>query len=626
MAKQTYLKLLLILAAAILIFPSVSATTFSPPNPVSFHTGGSVTYNLTAPQYLALNANEIVTGCTASPTTNIKTQLSGLCNVTFSAQLANWVGSEQVNVTVITNASPYSYSSLITATATNSLPTLSDSVPIKVRIGTTQMQLNATDADGDSITFGYDHSAWTAISSITSSGLITFASLDSEKIGYHVVPINLTDNRGGVTSLNVEFLLTYATDDGKLTYSDFTANDVNTDSETEFYPGDSVDVSFTLYNHLSVDINHAKVKAWIEDANGKKTDYVEPDSTTISANDNVDENFNMTVPLDFSLSSDSYPLYLFVQSSGVDENGTTRSVLYVKEMDISRNDHDLAFDTTTITPSPALCGQTADITVDFWNIGVNKETVRLNVKNSDLGINAYSDPFDVKDSGSSREAVKTISVLLGDNIKPGDYTLDISATYNSGKDTKGTTATMTVVCSGYVAGANEGNGNAGAGALTFASTTIDGKQGQQSKISATLKNTGTTAAVYTFELSGIQDWASGFVEPDTVTLAGGASTDIFVYVTPKTSATGDNTATLTAKSGGTVVETETLTVKLPAKPTLSITSLGNMPNVDETAALLIIVGIIVVISLIILGKKRAAASAVETYGNKRRGRKSPEEE
>lgn len=620
MARQTYLKLLLILAAAILIFPSALAYTFDIPTSVDFNHNSQTTLNL-ANYITGLAANQAVVSYTlTSSPTHVNVAIVG-SNATFSAKTVSWTGSESVNITVNVNDST-TQTDAITANSINHAPTMSLSSPFKVKAGKYANDTVAADSDSDALTAYYDSTIWSAFR-ITSNHL-DFTPLDTEVNSFHKETITASDGIAN-TSATILFYVSAATDDGSLTYSDFTANDVNTDSESEFYPGDSVDVSFTLYNHLSVDMNHVKVKAWIEDANGKKTDSVEPDSVSISANDNVDEDFNMTVPLDFSLSSDNYPLYLFVQSQGTDENGTTRSVLYVKEMDISRNDHDLAFDTIAITPSPALCGQTADINIDFWNIGVNKETVRLNVKNSDLGINAYSDPFDVKDSGTSREAVKTISVLLGSNIKPGDYTLDISATYNSGKDTEGTTATMTVVCSGYVAGADEGTGNAGAGALTFASTTIDGKQGQQSKISATLKNTGTTAAVYTFELSGIQDWASGFVEPDTVTLAGGASTDIFVYVTPKTSATGDKTATLTAKSGGTVVETETLTVKLPAKPTLSITSLGNMPNIDETAALLIIVGIIVVIGLIILGKKRAAAAAVETYGNKR-GRKSSEEE
>lgn len=619
MARLTYLKLLTILAAVAFILPSALAYNFELPTSVTFAHNSQTTVPLVV---TGLAANQAVVGYTLSSSpTYVNVAIAG-SNATFSAKSSSWTGSESVNLTVSVNDST-SQTKTIVAYSSNTAPTISLSSPFKVKVGKYTNDTVAADVDGDSLAVYYDSSIWSTFK-ITANRL-DFTPLDTEVNTFHKLTLTANDGITNSTAAPILFYVAPATDDNSLTYTDFTANDVNTDSETEFYPGDNIDVSFTLYNHLSVDINHVKVKAWIADANNKKTDSVEPDSTTISANDNTDEDFNITVPLDFSLSSDNYPLYLFVQAQGTDENGTTRSVLYVKEMAISRNDHDLAFDTVTITPSPALCGQTADINVDFWNIGVNKETVRLNVKNSDLGINTYTDPFDVKDSGSSREATKTISVLLGDNIKPGDYTLDISAAYNSGKDTKGTTATMTVVCSGYVAGANEGGGNAGTGALTFASTSIDGKQGQQSKISATLKNTGTTAAVYIFELSGIQDWASGFIEPDTVTLAGGASTDVFVYVTPKTSASGNHTATLTAKSGGTVVETETLTVNLPAKPTLSITSLGNLSSMDNTAALLIIVGILVVIGILVLGRKRAAAAAVEPYG-KRRGRSSSEEE
>lgn len=528
MARQTYLKLLLILAAAVLIFPSVLATTFNPAD-VTFHTDASKTVNLTA--YLTLDTDEALVNYSTPSTEHIlitpTTSING--NVTFSVQSAysDWTGYEQVTITANTNKTNY--------------------------------------------------------------------------------------------PRTIGLLVTDVTDDGKLKFSDGPDYEDQTGDDSELIPGDTIEITFEVENAFStsvgMDINSISIKAWLQDSSGKRiTDREETDSFDLSAGDTQDDSLKLIVPID----TDKSNLYLYVQAEGQDDDDVVHSALYVEPLSLEKQDHDIAFDTITITPDPAVCGQSLDIIADIWNVGTKDEDTKLHITSSALSIDAYSDIFKLDNSGDDREAVKTMSVLLGSIVKPGNYTLGVSANYNSGKDTESILKTIVVVCSSYVAG-TENNTGAGNGALTFASSTIEGKQGTQSKISATLKNTGATAAVYTFELSGIQDWASGFVEPDTVTLTGGASTDIFVYVTPKTTATGDNTATLTAKSGGAVIESKTITIELPEKPSLSIKSLG-VSGIDNTSALLIIVGIIVVIGLLVLGKKRAAAAAVETYGNKRKGR------
>jgi len=527
MARQTYLKLLLILAAAFLIFPSVLATTFSPSD-VTFHTGASKTVNLTA--YLSLDAGEALVGYLAPSAEHILITTPTNGNVTFSVQSAypDWTGYEQVTLTAITNVTNY-----------------------------------------------------------------------SKTIGV---------------------LVTDVTDDGKLKFSDGPDWEDKTGDDSQLTPGDTIETTFEVENAFStstdMSINSVSIKAWLQDSSGKRvTDRMETDSFDLSAGDTQDDSLTLIVPVDTTKSS----LYLYVSAEGNDDDDVTHSVLKVIPLKIEKSDHDIAFDTITISPDPAVCGQALDIIADIWNVGTKEEDTKLHISSSALNIDAYTDLFKLDNSGNDREAIKTISVLLSSIVKPGNYTLSVGASYNGGKDSESVLKSIAVVCSNYVAGEEDNAGAAGNGALTFASSTIEGKQGTQSKISATLKNTGATAAVYTFELSGMQDWASGFVEPDTVTLAGGASTDIFVYVTPKTSATGDNTATVTAKSGGAVIESKTITMELPEKPSLSITSLG-VSGIDNTSALLIIVGIIVVIGLLVLGKKRAAAAAVETYGNKRRAR------
>ncbi len=530
MARLTYLKLLLILAAAVFVLPGALAATFSLTD-VTFHTGASKMVNLTT--YLTLDTNEALIGYNITPTTHIAITAPTNGNVTFSVQPAytDWTGLESVALTIMTNV-------------TN-------------------------------------------------------------------------------ISKTIDVLVTDVTDDGKLIFSDGPDVEDMTGDDSELVPGDTIEVTFELENKFTtaMDINNIKVKAWLQDPSGDRvTDREETEGFDLSDGDTQDDTLTLRVPVD----TEEDTLYLVVRAEGDDDDDATHSALYVEKLELERQENEVAIDAITISPDPAVCGQALDIKVDVWNVGTEEQEAKVHVTNSDLDIDVYSDLFDLDNSGDDREVVQTMSILLGKGITPGNYTLGVDVSYNSGKDAKSEDAAINVVCSDYVAGGNEEeDGTAGTGMLTVETASMEGKQGQQVKFTATLKNTGATAAVYTFELTGVSDWATGYVEPDTVTLAADATTDIFAYITPKTSASGDKTATLTVKSGGTTLETETLTVELPEKPTLSITSLGDLGDVDSTTAALVIIGILIVVALIIAGKKRAAMAAVETYG-KKKGRRAEE--
>ncbi len=488
---------------------------------------------------------------------------------------------------------------------------------------TTYLTLDANEA-----LTGYSIPATTHIlTSAPTNGNVTFSVQPAYTDWTGLESVSLTI-RTNVTNLTktIDVLVTDITDDGKLIFSDGPDVEDQTGDDSELVPGDTIEVTFELENKFTtaIDINNVKVKTWLQDSSGDRiTDREETDSFDLSDGDTEDGTLTLRVPVD----TEEDTLYLFVRAEGEDDYDVTHTALYVEELELEKQENEIAIDAVTISPDPAVCGQALDITVDMWNIGTEEQEAKIHVTNSDLGVDVYSDLLDLDNSGDDREVVTTLSVLLGNSIKPGNYTLDVDVSYNSGKDAVSGDAAINVICSGYVAGTTDNDddsGSAGAGALTFADTSVEGKQGQQLKITATLRNTGSTAAVYTFELAGIQDWATGFVEPDTVTLAGGASSDVFVYITPKTSATGDETATLTVKSGGTTLESETLTVELPEKPTLSITSLGNIPAIDQTTAALIIIAVLVVVGLLLYGRKRSA-SGVQTYG-KKKGRPVDDEE
>jgi hypothetical protein len=462
---------------------------------------------------------------------------------------------------------------------------------------------------------------------INTPGTSTNISSITNWFGRESVTFTVTVNETGNITTNsstttIIVTPTEGSDDNSLIFTSDTEVTDETGDEDDKMPGDILTVSWEMENKLTNnEIRNIGLVAWLQDSSGSRlTDRVKPDEFDLTdKGDTSKDEFNLKLPFD---AEDNDDVYLIIEATGEDENDTIKTDMYAEVFSITQDDNDIAVDTITISPDPAVCGQSVDILTDIWNVGADEASVKIHVTNSDLSIDVYSDLFDLDNSGDDREATITIPVLLG-NAEPGNYTLTVTSIFNSGKDSETEAADMSIICSSYVVGGNEENGGTGTGMLTVETASMEGKQGQQVKFTAILKNTGATAAVYTFELTGISDWATGYVEPDTVTLAADATTDIFAYITPKTSASGDKTATLTVKSGGTTLETETLTVELPEKPTLSITSLGNLGDVDATTAALLIIGILIVVALIVAGKKRAAMAAVETYG-KKRGRKAEE--
>ena len=552
------------------------------------------------------------TTASINPTTNVLT-VSGKAN-----QFGTDVITTQVVVQNDSNTSQtwtISANHAVSIAPVNDQPALSVASDLKARVNVAFSYLvNGTDVDNDPLTFTATAGTWTTFV-IQPSGQISFTAGETD-IGLHEVTIFVSD--GGLNaSKKVSVLVAEETDDGSLQIDEVEVDDVTGDDKT-LSPGDMLSVSFDVENKLSADVEGIETEAWLENEEGKLlTDKVEFDSFDLEDKDSQSLDFKVQVPFD---ADDNENVILVIYAEGEEQtNNTVKSARHMQAFLVEREDHDVAFEVASVNPSTVTCGSTGDVSINIWNVGNNDEDITVKVRNSELSIDSSTEKFELKDTGSNANALKTLTVTAPNNIRPGNYSLTVSATYNKDKTTESTTAAMEVLCSSYVdTGADDEPAGTGSGLLTLDATSIDGTQGQQSKITATLRNTGATAAVYTFEMTGLGGWATGYVEPDTVTLASGASTDVFIYITPKASATGDNSATVAVKSGNAVLESKSITVSLPDRPKLTISQLGTPGAEDSTALFLLLIGVLAAVVLVFAGKKFARDGGnVQLYGKKK---------
>jgi len=303
--------------------------------------------------------------------------------------------------------------------------------------------------------------------------------------------------------------------------------------------------------------------------------------------------------------------------------------LYAEEIKVERNSHELLIENLAVNPAAPVCGGKAEISARMYNVGSTSEDVKLRVRNTALGIDVYSPEFELRTSGSSAKADKTVIIDIPALAK-GSYTLEVSALFDGGSDSVSQTISVPVTCGTTTTTTTTTTG--GTATISLPITSASAESGQSVKFTATIKNAEATAQTYQIALSGTTDWAASSVEPADVTLAPGAEIPVYVYLTPKSGVYGDQAATLSVKSGTTVLATKTLTVSMPQKQTTTVTPKPSTTSpladieLSEEAKIAIIIGIIIIAGGFVFMKYKAS-QGVKVYGNGKKGKgKSFEDE
>ncbi|MBI2056717.1 putative S-layer protein [Candidatus Pacearchaeota archaeon] len=249
-------------------------------------------------------------------------------------------------------------------------------------------------------------------------------------------------------------------------------------------------------------------------------------------------------------------------------------------------------------PATAQCEQKVSFSADVWNIGDKdfEDQIMITLFNAELGISENKTIIGDLDQGEMTQITFTFNVPA--DVEEKVHNLDMKTYYDwnadksrydeVSKDTFNFPLTV--------------SGNCVPPALTIsASLESGGKAGEPLVVKSTITNTGNEETVYTFAVSGYSDWASNAKVNNTLTLAAGASGDIWVTLDVDKKTSGDQTFNIEASSEGKLLKTQPVQVGIEGKQ-----GLLNLSDSDSLVAILIALISAIVIAIIIVLIVRAS--------------------
>ena len=240
-------------------------------------------------------------------------------------------------------------------------------------------------------------------------------------------------------------------------------------------------------------------------------------------------------------------------------------------------------------------GKTLQVTVVVKNTGSDRmEDVYVKMSIPDLGLSTekYVGDLVTEDNGDEKDTKSAVlSLDIPSTATQGTYSLEIEA-YND--DTE-TTKKESLLVSGSqkVSQATE----------IYANKIIQNvEQGKTASYKFTLLNVNGNPVTYSMSIEGTDGWATSTVDPATVTLQKDSTATVTVYVTAnKNAALGQHIATVTVKSGNTIVKQLSVVSE--------VTESGFA--MDPLLITAVVLAIILVVLIVILVKTRKEESRPE---------------
>ena len=275
--------------------------------------------------------------------------------------------------------------------------------------------------------------------------------------------------------------------------------------------------------------------------------------------------------------------------------------------------HRLDIQDIMLMPSTVTAGNALFATVRVENMGDNKEEdIRVTVRIPELGVSTrtYIDELvaeeDDEDDVETSESSEEMMLIIPEDAKTGDYTVEVVLDYNRGHDTI-IEKELIHIKAGEVEEVEEVPKTI----ISVDSTSKEVIAGIESAFKVMVANLGEETAVYSIEVTGTDLWATARVEPGMVTLIPDSTGEMYVYVKPKTDAEeGQHSFTFKVKSGNQIVSEKTLTADVSGTTASTTTTTTEETTTEETNgetnfaslknALVIGFGVLVVL-LVILG-------------------------
>ena len=377
---------------------------------------------------------------------------------------------------------------------------------------------------------------------------------------------------------------------------DVTDPDVN----DEFKPGEKIKVKLNVDNNYNNDLD-VTVDAFLYNLDNEDEIASASDTQNINDGDNADYEFELEMPLDNdNKESDSYAIFV----KAYEDSGESKHCDDVAiEIQLNRDSDDVAITRFSVTPTTLSCGDSLMLEADVLNVGTrNQENAYIEFNHPDLKLNLRSPYFSIDKAGNDEDSMSSYrtTFVIPDTATERNY--DIEGIVHFKSDTKRVSKFTTIAVSqcGPVRDV-----------LTLSSTSFDVQAGNTFVVPFTLNNKKNSAEIYTVELTPVAGWATTATKQLNVAALGSVSDSL--TLTPSTSVkTGTYSATLSVKSGSTVIGSQTLNVKLAGTTTggqfVSTTSQFKL----DTITIILIVAVVVLLILIIV-----LAVVMTGRGNKR---------
>ncbi len=395
--------------------------------------------------------------------------------------------------------------------------------------------------------------------------VITIPTASADRYGVYTGTLSLMDNANPATSKDTSDLtinLVDADNDTGLKINDGSSdaefNDKSGDDD-KTYPGENIEITdITIDNEVGEDLEDIQLTITVyNQADGDEVvDEYEVDKFDLD--DNKDEQFDYAFQLPYDITQGTYVIAYHVE--GEDSNGTMSSARAYDTFEVEQDSRHLVIEEVDFGSYCA--GETAQITVKIANIGTrdldedDDIQVRLNINGFgfDQTLN-WNEDFDKQESERFEFNV--------DIPSDGANSLtEISVFHDGDEDAEDDGSTLaqtfsisTEDCAEIV--------SADAHGIITGTAVAEGTVGNPTRYDLTIMNTGSSAATYDLEVSGITGWATSQVEPaSTITVNAGETATVYVYLTPTNDAAESNAAVITLKSGATVLQTKTVTMNV----------------------------------------------------------------
>jgi len=379
------------------------------------------------------------------------------------------------------------------------------------------------------------------------------------------------------------------------------------DDEEYWYPLDTIELEIEVENNGNEEIQNIEVGWGIYDKEEKDWIIDEEENDF-----DLDEDEEEVVTVEFTLEdADDYEdideLVLYVWAIGEDEefDDNDTCISTSETIDITNNDDFVVIDDLQITPEPASCGSTVDVTADLWNVGDNEqEDVKIRAKIRDLD---YDEEIMIGDINEFDSEKLNMNFEIPEDAEEKTYALvlevfdeddDIFET-DEEEDEARFTYTFDVQgnCQADGSDGQDGQGEM-PNVVISANLVSGGNAGEQLVISSDITNTATEKNIYAISAEGYESWAQlESAIPGVVNLETGDSEEVVFKFNVDKEVSGEKTFNIV------VTGQNQESIKQPVQ--VSITEDKNRTGffedgLDQNTIILILVVLIAVVVILII--------------------------